>query len=307
MTKKNLERFTQAQEGKTRGYPGFDQALQELQRGQKTSHWIWYILPQLKALGFSNNAKFYGIANLSEACDYLCDPDLCARYMAMVSLIARQVKTIPLAKLMGGDTDAKKLTSSLTLFSSAAAYLSATEDATSNFTNLKHACDAIFATIARQKYGPCKKTQAIIGAQLPRETIVPPAHVSIAPINTTNSITDLDTCLEVYIVQRNNEWQFHYNFLGLMSVLYYLQDMVLGTDHFNSKSRDVKVNAAMKLQDYINPDVQEKEGFTVQEKLALRDGRLGKIVVAHGGLDKILHNASDHAAPDPTRAFSSNV
>ncbi len=52
----NLDRFLQAQELM---YPI---ALKELQAGHKRSHWIWYIFPQLKHLGYSYNSKFYGIS-----------------------------------------------------------------------------------------------------------------------------------------------------------------------------------------------------------------------------------------------------
>ena len=53
-------------------------ALAELRAGRKTSHWIWYIFPQLAALGRSGTAKHYGIRDLAEARAYLADPVLAA-------------------------------------------------------------------------------------------------------------------------------------------------------------------------------------------------------------------------------------
>ena len=61
----NLERFVSAQG------PVFDTVLAELRAARKRSHWIWFIFPQLAALGHSPTAKFYGIASLEEARAYL--------------------------------------------------------------------------------------------------------------------------------------------------------------------------------------------------------------------------------------------
>ena len=64
----SLERFLKAQES---SYP---QALEEIRNGRKQTHWIWYIFPQLRGLGHSYNANFYGIADLEEARRYLNHP-----------------------------------------------------------------------------------------------------------------------------------------------------------------------------------------------------------------------------------------
>lgn len=60
-----LDRFLHTQSGE-HGV-GFEQALAELHAGRKTSHWIWYVLPQLRALGRSAMAREYGIADRAEA------------------------------------------------------------------------------------------------------------------------------------------------------------------------------------------------------------------------------------------------
>ena len=60
----NIERFIIAQ---NRDY---EKALQEIKNGKKTSHWIWYIFPQLKGLGNSTTSMYYGINNIEEAREY---------------------------------------------------------------------------------------------------------------------------------------------------------------------------------------------------------------------------------------------
>lgn len=59
-----IERFIIAQE------KDYQKALQEIKNGKKTSHWIWYIFPELKGLGKSKTSMYYGITNLQEAKDY---------------------------------------------------------------------------------------------------------------------------------------------------------------------------------------------------------------------------------------------
>jgi uncharacterized protein (DUF1810 family) len=56
-----LERFVTAQE------PVFDTALNELRAGRKRSHWMWFVFPQLRGLGRSSMAEYYGISSLAEA------------------------------------------------------------------------------------------------------------------------------------------------------------------------------------------------------------------------------------------------
>lgn len=103
-----LERFVQAQEGV---YPV---ALAELRRGCKRSHWMWYIFPQLKHLGRSYNAKYYGIADLDEARAYLAHhllgPRLREAAEALLSLSTSDAREVM------GPVDALKLRSSMTLF-----------------------------------------------------------------------------------------------------------------------------------------------------------------------------------------------
>lgn len=104
----NIERFVKAQEGV---YPI---ALRELQEGRKRSHWIWYIFPQLKHLGYSYNAKFYGISGIEEATAYLEQPILGQRLREVSEAILMLPGNDAVAVF--GGIDAMKLHSSMTLF-----------------------------------------------------------------------------------------------------------------------------------------------------------------------------------------------
>lgn len=64
----NLNRFLKAQED------CYFKVLEELRDGQKRTHWIWYIFPQMKGLGSSYNSEFYGLSGIEEAKAYLSHP-----------------------------------------------------------------------------------------------------------------------------------------------------------------------------------------------------------------------------------------
>src|SRR5437764_13543999 len=153
----SLERFHEAQAGRGAGY---DTALAEIRAGGKRSHWIWYVFPQIEGLGRSSMARDYAIRDLGEACAYLRDPILRARYEKIVAAVSEQlVRGIRLEHLMRGRTDALKLVSSLTLFRAAAEQL-VREDST--FTSLAERLAALLGQTARQDYSPCDCTRAPI-------------------------------------------------------------------------------------------------------------------------------------------------
>lgn len=104
----NLRRFIDAQNNV---YPV---ALRELQEGRKRSHWMWYIFPQLKHLGHSQNSKFYGISGIEEAKSYLDNTVLSQRLREVCNAILNL--TTDNAVEVFGDTDSLKLKSSMTLF-----------------------------------------------------------------------------------------------------------------------------------------------------------------------------------------------
>ncbi|USI74378.1 DUF1810 domain-containing protein [Sphingomonas morindae] len=107
----SLDRFHAAQAG------SHARALEELRAGRKTSHWMWYIFPQIAGLGQSDMARRYAIADLAEARAYLADPVLGARLHACLAALA----SLPVAdaEAVFGGIDAIKLRSSLTLFEAA--------------------------------------------------------------------------------------------------------------------------------------------------------------------------------------------
>jgi len=156
----SLERFHRAQSGKWSGYAT---ALAEIRDGRKSSHWIWYVFPQIDGLGRSSTAQSYALRNLDEACEYLRDPILRTRYEEIAAAVEAQLADgTPLETLMGGSTDALKFASSLTLFRAAAAHL-AQGEAGSDFARLAHLCDSILSKTATQGYAPCQFTIARCG------------------------------------------------------------------------------------------------------------------------------------------------
>jgi len=109
----SLTRFKEAQEGQL----GFAAALAEMQAGRKTSHWIWYIFPQLDGLGRSPMARRFGLRDTVEAQEYLADPALRGRLLAVTREAERHLASgTPVEWLMGSEIDAQKLVSSMTLF-----------------------------------------------------------------------------------------------------------------------------------------------------------------------------------------------
>ena len=110
----DLERFVTAQDdGGT-----YDAALRELRAGRKTSHWMWFVFPQLAGLGRSPTAQRYALADLAEARAYLDHPVLGPRLRAATAAVADLADADPEQVL--GPVDALKLRSSMTLFSLAA-------------------------------------------------------------------------------------------------------------------------------------------------------------------------------------------
>jgi uncharacterized protein (DUF1810 family) len=108
----DLARFLSAQAGV---YP---QVLAELGAGQKRSHWIWFIFPQMKGLGVSSHSQFYGIGSLEEARAYWRHPVLGPR-LEECTIMVNQVQKQPIERILGSPDDLK-FRSSMTLFSRAA-------------------------------------------------------------------------------------------------------------------------------------------------------------------------------------------
>ena len=110
----DIERFLKAQEF------SYETALQEIRRGRKRTHWMWYIFPQLGQLGQSQMSKYYGMENLEEAEEYLAHPILGDRLRRICEALLR-LDANDSYKVMGG-IDGLKLHSSMTLFAEADGY-----------------------------------------------------------------------------------------------------------------------------------------------------------------------------------------
>lgn len=112
--KYDLARFVKVQEF------NYTKALSEIQNGRKRTHWMWYIFPQLKELGRSSTAKYYGIENIEEATEYLNHPVLGARLNEISEALLSNEKSNPYEVM--GDIDGLKLCSSMTLFAEVIGY-----------------------------------------------------------------------------------------------------------------------------------------------------------------------------------------
>ena len=106
----DLGRFVAAQDaGETYGH-----AVAELRRGRKSSHWMWFVFPQIAGLGQSPTSRRFAISSLAEARAYLAHPVLGPRLIECAGIVAQaQGRT---AEQIFGDLDAQKLHSSVTLF-----------------------------------------------------------------------------------------------------------------------------------------------------------------------------------------------
>lgn len=104
----DLERFLIAQQTYYRT------ALQEIKEGQKRSHWMWFIFPQIAGLGHSETARYYAIKNMEEAKAYMEDYTL-GRNLIEISEALLEIKSNDALEVMGWP-DNLKLKSSMTLF-----------------------------------------------------------------------------------------------------------------------------------------------------------------------------------------------
>ena len=108
----NLDRFKTAQDS------DYKTALSEIRNGRKVSHWMWYIFPQMKQLGYSPTAQYYGIGSLDEAKSYIAD-DTLRQHLVEISQALLALKSDNASQIMGYPDD-MKLKSSMTLFMLAA-------------------------------------------------------------------------------------------------------------------------------------------------------------------------------------------
>lgn len=104
----NLDRFVTAQ------HNAFDTAMAELRDGRKRSHWMWFIFPQMRGLGRSPTAEFYGVASRAEARAYMAHPLLGARLREATEAVLAHGDVS--AHAIFGTPDDLKFRTSMTLF-----------------------------------------------------------------------------------------------------------------------------------------------------------------------------------------------
>lgn len=107
----DLNRFVEQQKY------SYDKALNEIINERKESHWMWWIFPQIKGLGFSSTSEFYGIENIEEAKEYLKHPTL-GKNLHEICNVLLSLDENDAYKIFGSPDDLK-LKSSMTLFSEA--------------------------------------------------------------------------------------------------------------------------------------------------------------------------------------------
>lgn len=104
-----IERYLSAQENV------YEQALDEIKKGKKLTHWMWFIFPQLRGLGFTEYNIYYGIENLKEAGQYLNHPIVGSRLVEITEVLL-QIENKTALEILGR-ADERKLKSCMTLFS----------------------------------------------------------------------------------------------------------------------------------------------------------------------------------------------
>ena len=106
----DLNRFVEAQDK----WDTYQKALNEVRNGRKTTHWIWYIFPQMKGLGYSEMSKFYGIRGREEAAAYIEHPILRERLVEITQAVYDNENSV--YEIFGND--AIKVRSCMLLFAS---------------------------------------------------------------------------------------------------------------------------------------------------------------------------------------------
>jgi uncharacterized protein (DUF1810 family) len=137
----------------------FDQALSEINRGHKRSHWMWFMFPQVTGLGSSPTAARYAIASWAEAEAFLRDPLLGPSYRQLIEAVWEQVagRGVTLRRLFGRPDD-QKLVSSLTLFAAVAG------DLGDEWRPMLTQANEILAHAAAQGLPRCAATQRFLAA-----------------------------------------------------------------------------------------------------------------------------------------------
>lgn len=110
----DLQKFIDAQDSGYSFGETYQTALQEVKQGEKLTHWIWYVFPQIQGLGLSSTTAYSSIKDLNEAKDYYAHPILGERLLEITRVLLNIETDDPMAVF--GYTDAFKVRSCMTLF-----------------------------------------------------------------------------------------------------------------------------------------------------------------------------------------------
>src|SRR4030095_13178497 len=158
MPSSSLQRFRDAQDQMV---AGFQSALSEIRAGGKRSHWIWYVVPQLAGWGRSVLSQKYGLDGIAEAEDYLRDPVLRSRLLAIATAVHEKLgrRGSKLQRLMGSSIDVAKLVSSMTLFRALAERLYGAEGH-GEYATIARVAESILSAAAAEGYPACQFTRS---------------------------------------------------------------------------------------------------------------------------------------------------
>ena len=159
----------------------FNQAYQEIKAGRKMTHWIWFIFPQIKGLGYSENSQYFGIKSLNEAREYLYEESLRNNLIKITSALLEHDTIIYIFDSL----DCQKILSCMTLF---------------NLADDKKLCGDIFKKVIKKFFNgkQDEKTLEILG-------INKPSNYHYSNYNNYNTKYQNDNCNDITSYQFNNK------------------------------------------------------------------------------------------------------
>jgi uncharacterized protein (DUF1810 family) len=155
----DLDRLKSAQDQ----HGSFDAAMAELRAGRKTTHWIWWVFPQVAGLGSSATSVRYALAGREETSAYLADEVLRVRLVEAVTAVHEQLLGPSKRRidwLMGSEIDALKLVSSMTLFAEVARDPSVRD--LTDVETLRKMAEEILGAARGAGYPACERTLAML-------------------------------------------------------------------------------------------------------------------------------------------------
>lgn len=150
----SLERFLEAQTNV------YDHAVTEIRGGYKYGHWIWYIMPMLRGIGFSRRSHHYGLDGLPEATAFYQHPVLGERLTVVAESVVEALSAGHTLEGIFGEVDAKKTISCMTLFQ-IVGHDPAVQQCP-HHQRFQHAAAYVMAAGTAQGFPRCEKTMALL-------------------------------------------------------------------------------------------------------------------------------------------------